>query len=101
MNAYEPSHYPGPPRLLLGVTLMVWGALTNHALIALGAALLVEGSNWLNWRWRFDLRGYSRAWILSLIALAGTVGFHSLNLSGPAAILAFIEWLPLIFLPLF
>ena len=79
---------------------MVWGALTNHALMALGAALLVEGRNWLNWRWRFDLRGYSRAWILSLMALAGTVGFHSLNLSGPAAILAFIEWLPLIFLPL-
>ncbi|MGJ8725043.1 MAG: transglutaminase-like domain-containing protein [Roseibacillus sp.] len=100
MNAYEPTHYPGPPRLLLGVTLLVWGALTNHGLMALGAALLIEGRNWLNWRWRFDLRGYSRAWILSLIALAGTVGFHSLNLSGPAAILAFIEWLPLIFLPL-
>lgn len=100
MNAYEPTHYPGPPRLLLGVTLMVWGGLTNHALIALGAALLVEGRHWLNWRWRFDLRGYSRAWVLSLMALAGTVGFHSLNLTGPAAVLAFIEWLPLIFLPL-
>lgn len=100
MNSSEPNHFPGPPRLLLGATLMVWGALTNHALMALGAALLVEGSNWLNWRWRFDLRGYSRAWILSLMALAGTVGFHSLNLTGPAAMLAFIEWLPLIFLPL-
>ena len=98
--SHQPTHYPGPPRLLLGVTLMVWGALTHHGLIALGAALLVESSYWLNWRWRFDRRGYSRSWILSLMALAGTVGFHSLNLSGPAALLAFIEWLPIIFLPL-
>lgn len=100
MNAYEPSHFPAPPRLLLGVTLLVWGALTNHALLAFGGALLIEGAHWLNWRWRFGLRGYSRAWILSLTALAGTVGFHSLNLTGPTAILAFIEWLPFIFLPL-
>lgn len=100
MNSPCPTRYPGPPRLLLGVTLMAWGYLTNHALLALGAALLVEGSHWLNWRWRFDGRGYSRAWILSLTALAGTVGFHSLNLSGPTALLAFIEWLPMIFLPL-
>lgn len=100
MNLYQPTHFPSPPRLLLGVSLLVWGGLTNHPLIALGAALLVEGRHWLNWRWQFDLRGYSRAWILSLMALAGTVGFHSLNLSGPTAILAFIEWLPLIFLPL-
>ena len=96
----EPTHYPSPPRLLLGVSLMVWGALTHHGLFAITAALLVEGCHWLNWRWHFDLRGYSRAWILSLMALAGTVGFHSLNLSGPAALLAFIEWLPMIFLPL-
>lgn len=100
MNLSTPSHYPGPPRLLLGVTLMVWGYLTNHALLALGAALLVESRHWLNWRWQFDGRGYSRAWILCLMALAGTVGFHSLNLSGPTALLAFIEWLPFIFLPL-
>lgn len=100
MNLSAPNHFPGPPRLLLGLTLMTWGYLTNHALLALGAALLVEGCHWLNWRWRFDGRGYSRAWILSLTALAGTVGFHSLNLSGPTALLAFIEWLPLIFLPL-
>lgn len=96
----QPTHYQGPPRLLLGITLMVWGALTHHGLFAIGAALLVESCYWLNWRWRFDLRGYSRAWILSLMALAGTVGFHSLNLSGPTALLAFIEWLPMIFLPL-
>ena len=51
MNLSTPSHYPGPPRLLLGVTLMVWGYLTNHALLALGAALLVESRHWLNWRW--------------------------------------------------
>ena len=100
MNAYEPSYYPAPPRLLLGLSLMAWGGLNNHALIALGVALLVESSHWLNWRWRFGLRGYARAWILSLIALAGTVAYHSLNLIGPSALLAFLEWLPLIFLPL-
>lgn len=100
MNAYDPKHYPAPPRLLLGISLMAWGGLNNHALIALLTALLVESRNWLNWRWDFRLKGYSRAWILTLIILAGTVAYHSLNLTGPTALLAFIEWLPLIFLPL-
>lgn len=95
-----PLHYPQPPRLLVGTAVLVWGGLNNHALIALGAALLIEACHWVNWRWRFGGKGYSRAWVLSLIALTGTVGFHSLNAVGPAAFLSFLEWLPLIFLPL-
>jgi hypothetical protein len=89
-----------PPRLLLGATVMVWGALTSHGIIAVAAALLIEARHWVNWRWRFGYTGYSRAWMLSLFALAGTVGYHSLNNLGPAALLNFLEWLPLIFLPL-
>ena len=100
MNSSKKYQYPQPPRLLLGATVMAWGGLTNHALVALGVAILIEGRHWLSWRWQFDLRGYSHAWILSLIALAGVVGIHSLNLSGPASLLTFLEWLPIIFLPL-
>lgn len=96
----QPLHYPKPPRLLIGASVLVWGGLTNQALFALAAALLIEASHWVNWRWRFGTKGYSRAWVLSLIALTGTVGLHSLNAVGPAAFLSFIESLPLIFLPL-
>lgn len=96
----QPFRYPKPPRLLIGASVLVWGGLTNHALLALGAALLIEACHWVNWRWRFGTKGYSRAWVLSLIALTGTVGLHSLNAVGPAAFLSFLESLPLIFLPL-
>ncbi|MBK1832535.1 transglutaminase-like domain-containing protein [Roseibacillus ishigakijimensis] len=100
MTTTSPSSYPAPPKFLLGLAVIIWGLLTDHLLTGLVTALLVEGRHWLNWRWQFKLRGYSRAWILSLIVLAGVVAYHSLNLSGPTAALAFIEWLPLIFLPL-
>ena len=93
-------YYTAPPRILLGAGLIIWGILTNHSILAFALTLLVEGKHWLNWRWEFDLKGYSRAWILSLIVLAGTVIFQSFNLSGPAAFLGFLEWLPVIFLPL-
>lgn len=94
------THYPAPPRLLLGTAILVWGGLTNHALSALGIAFLIEACHWVSWRWDFKDKGYSRAWILSLIILAATVGFHSLNHAGTAAMLAFVEWMPIIFLPL-
>ena len=92
--------YPKPPRLLLGASVLVWGGLTNHALIALGASLLIEARHWINWRWNFEEKAYSQSWILSLIALAFTVIFHSLNAVGPTSFLLFLEWLPIIFLPL-
>lgn len=94
------QRFPKPPRLLLGVAVVVWGGLTNHPFSALAAALLIEACHWINWRWHFGRTGYSRAWILSLFALAGTVGYHSLNSTGPEAVLTFLQALPLIFLPL-
>ena len=100
MSTSTVPNHAVPPRLLLGAALLAWGALTHHPLIGLGAALLVESSNWISWRWQFNLRAYSRAWILSLIILAGVVGYYSLNITGPLAVLVFLQWLPLIFLPL-
>lgn len=94
------QRFPRPPRLLLGAAVVVWGGLTDHPFSALAAALLIEACHWLGWRWRFGRTGYSRAWILSLFALAGTVSYHSLNSTGPEALLSFLEVLPLIFLPL-
>lgn len=80
--------------------MVVWGALTDHPFSALGAALLIEACHWIHWRWQFGRAGYTRAWVLSLFALTGAVGYHSLNSTGPDALLNFLGLLPLIFLPL-
>ena len=56
-----------PPRLLLGVALLYWGAVTNHPLVGLIAAFLVEARAWIDWRWNFGERGFVRAWALSIL----------------------------------
>ncbi|MDP0491680.1 MAG: transglutaminase domain-containing protein [Verrucomicrobiota bacterium JB023] len=100
MTRTREKELPKPPKLLLGTSLMVWGAFSAHALIALGAALLVESRHWLNWRWDFGEKGYVRAWVLSLVGLTLSIGWHALNGSRPDALLDFVRWLPVAFLPL-
>ncbi|MEM9079807.1 MAG: transglutaminase domain-containing protein [Verrucomicrobiota bacterium] len=89
-----------PPRLLLGGAVLFWGAFTDHALTALAMALLIEGRHWLDWRWRFGATGYNRAWVLSLLGIAGLLTMLWLNAGGIVGLLGFIEWLPVLFLPL-
>ncbi len=92
-----------PPRLLLGASLLFWGAITGSPFIGLMAALLVESANWIRSRWDFDDTATSRAWRLSmfLILIAGTL----LWLDGDSAarytaLPRLMVWLPLFLLPL-
>ena len=89
-----------PPRLLLGAALLFWGAMTSHALLGLIVALLVEGANWIRFRWDFNSTACSRAWKVSmvLILIVGTLTW--LDGDRYTALPRLMIWLPLLLLPM-
>lgn len=89
-----------PPRGFLGAFLLIWGFQNSILPIAIPVTLAVEGSHFISWRWDFKEKGYTRAWVLSLIALVTTISSHLMNYTGPLSLLGFMSWLPIIFLPL-
>ena len=90
-----------PPRLLLGVAFLFWGAMHDRPLPALLAAILVEGRHWTTIRWDFGIRGFARLWQLSMvILLVATVGLLRTNELSSADFLNLLAWLPFMMLPL-
>lgn len=90
-----------PPRLLLGVAFLFWGAMHDRPLPALLAAILVEGRHWTTIRWDFGIRGFARSWQLSMvILLVATVGLLRTNELSSADFLNLLAWLPFMMLPL-
>ncbi|MEK6232487.1 MAG: hypothetical protein N2A42_11610 [Luteolibacter sp.] len=89
-----------PPRLLLGATLLFWGAMSGHPLIGLAVALLIEGANWIRFRWDFNSVACSRAWRISmlLILIAGVLIW--LDGDRYTALPKLIVWLPMLLLAL-
>jgi len=92
-----------PPRLLIGASLLFWGAITGNALLGLFAALLVESANWIRFRWEFGDSACSRAWRICMILMliAGSLiwldGDSSVRYT---ALPKLMVWMPLLLLPL-
>jgi len=93
-------HAMAPPRLVLGAALLFWGGVTDHPMVGLLCAFLVESRSWFRWRWDFGERGFVRAWSLCVVAAALTVA--GLWLQGESILMLFriLVWMPLFFLPL-
>ena len=91
---------PGPPRLLLGISLLFWGGMIGHPLIGLLFAVATEASHWTRTRWDFRDQAFYRAWQTSvlLVFLAGVAVW--MNSSVFAALPRTIIWLPALFFPL-
>jgi protein-glutamine gamma-glutamyltransferase len=89
-----------PPRLLIGAALLFWGAMSGHPVLGLTVALLVEGANWIRFRWDFDATACSRAWRISvtLIVIAGVLIW--LDGDRYTALPKLVVWLPMLLLPL-
>lgn len=97
----ETNTLSAPPRLLLGVAFLFWGAMHDQPLPALLAAILVEGRHWTTIRWEFGIRGFARSWQLSMvILLMATVGLLRTNELSSADFLNLLAWLPFMMLPL-
>ncbi len=88
-----------PPRLLTGITLLIWGGLTGHALLGLLAALLVEGNSWTSLRWNFKPASYVKAWHFSILC-GGLISILAwLNGMKFGKIHTLSVWAPLVLLP--
>lgn len=95
-----PHKVQPPPRLLLGATLLFWGAMSGNAMMGLIIALLIEGANWIRFRWNFDHTAYSRAWRISMTLLLITGVLIWLDGERYTALPQLILWLPILLLPL-
>lgn len=89
-----------PPRLLLGTSLLFWGAMTGRPVIGLMAALLVEAKSWIKIRWDFNESSYESAWQLSFVMTALAAVVIWLDESRYTAVLVLLTWMPPLLLPL-
>lgn len=89
-----------PPRFLTGVTLIFWGYMTEHLLVSLLAAVILEAKHWTTTRWSLSDTSYVRAWnssILSALIIATLAWFNGLK---PNEIHSIFVWIPIFLLPL-
>jgi len=101
MKQSTPPREPtAPPRLLLGVALMLWGGISDNALIGLITAVVIEAAHWTRIRWDFGDTATQRAWRASLVLLLFTGAIIWMNSSAISALPKTVVWLPLIILPL-
>ncbi len=91
-----------PPRLLLGVAFLFWGAMGNYPFVGLLGAVVFEARHWTSLRWNFGEKGFVRAWQLCMVILViVAVRFLSSDDERTAAAsLELLSWLPFIFMPL-
>ncbi len=93
------QHIQPPPRLLLGATLLFWGAMSGHSLLALIIALIIESPNWLHSRWKFNDQACLRAWYLSLIITILIAIPIWLDGNHSNAFPKLLTWLPILLFP--
>lgn len=89
-----------PPKLLLGATLLFWGAMSGNSAFALVLALIVESPNWIRSRWNFSDQACVRAWQLSLIITVLTAIPIWLDGNRYTAFPRLLTWLPILLFPL-
>ncbi len=91
---------PGPPRLLLGISLLFWGGMIGHPLIGLLVAVATEAAHWTRFRWDFGEQAFYRAWQASILLLFFAGVLVWMNSSVFDALPSTVIWLPLLFFPL-
>ena len=88
-----------PPRLLIGVALLYWGAVTGYSLVGLLCAFAVEARWWVAVRWQSEERGFVRAWHLSIILVILALAWVWLMGENVLDVFGILVWAPVLFLP--
>jgi len=88
------------PLLLLGASLIFWGWQTGLLLLAVIMALILEGSRLVRSRLDLSPTDFIRISDLSALVFVGMVIYLYAQNRSAQAILAMLQWLPLILLPL-
>ncbi len=99
MLAVSKSPVLEPPRLLAGLTLLYWGALTGEPVIGLIIAILLEAKNWVKWSWDFSEAAYVKAFQMSLGLLGLVLFFVWLGEINHNSLFQVMKWFPLCLLP--
>lgn len=89
-----------PPRLLLGCTLLFWGAMTGRPMLALLMALVIEGSHWTRVRWDFNDTACGRAWRIAVAAIMVAAVLIWLDGNRYNAMPVLLSWMPLLLMPM-
>jgi hypothetical protein len=88
------------PPGLVGAAVLFWGWQTALLPLAVVAALILEASRLVPWRWHFARAEFDRLADLSTLLLLGAVVYLGLTAGANRAVIGVLQWLPLICLPL-
>jgi protein-glutamine gamma-glutamyltransferase len=89
-----------PPRLLLGTSLLFWGAMTGRPMLGLVLALVVEGRHWTRIRWDFDDDACGKAWHFTSIGIVLAAVLIWLDGNRYTALPNLLSWLPALMIPM-
>lgn len=88
------------PPLFVGATLVFWGAVCGQWMLAIPAAIVLEGSRWVGVRWQLTDNDFRRLADLCNIGIIGIVVYRLFTGWFNQAAWMVIKWLPIVLLPL-
>lgn len=83
-------------RLLVATSVLFWGWMTGMWVFALPMAGLVVASVFVRRRLAFTPREFARLWDVTLVLLVGAAIYNRQTLSVSAALISFLQWLPIL-----
>jgi len=85
--------------ILVAAALLFWGWQTGLFLFALPMAGLVAASAFTRRRLALTARELARVWDVTLVLVVGAVIYNRQTLSASGAVIAFLQWLPILLFP--
>ncbi len=86
--------------MLLGASLLFWGAMTGRPLTGILLAVIVESAGWAKFRWDFNEEACGRAWQLTTIATALAAVLVFIEGTPYHALPNLLTWLPALLVPM-
>src|SRR5881628_2337182 len=84
------------PVFLAAAALLFWGWQTRFWPFALPMAVAVAASTFMRKRVTLTVREFARLWDVTLVFLVGAVIYNRQTLSISGAVIAFLQWLPIL-----
>lgn len=88
------------PPLLIGAGLLFWGVLTEHYVLGLLAAVFLEGVRFIDTQWELTGKDYRHVWDFCIAVFTALFIYIYASREITTSAFAFMQWLPLIFLPM-
>jgi hypothetical protein len=85
--------------VLVVAALLFWGRQTGLFLFALPMAAVVGASAFTRKRLALTARELARIWDVTVVLVVGAVIYNRQTLSASAAVIAFLQWLPILLFP--